>query len=491
MTDSGLASDLCKLLRDELGSVRAQIEARQRNKQVAPRKRSASVVDAAQLSALQAENARLKAEVETARADVAQVNPMLDQDRRITHNVNSADLDEQRARMDNLHVQIQSLEHKLMRRLEKHDKITEAIMQLTQAINEARQQVNSVKMQHTEERNRLQILQAELRDRQANQEFDPLRFLRDPQLQSHSENAASVAVRIPSTSMAFTLPKAAADRCTPCGYMTKNRDEVVWPNGSSTKSHFVSLNTTHRYNPKLNNAGGWEVSWDIERRNGARDLFYLEDRTWHYLGTYEFVGQAILPSGEIRGLLHSHMHHLRKRAFLFSEMLPPALTGIAEGMLDGGALKITCTGWRRIGFNDHLAKALHGGQGEAAIYSNVRDRPSAQRAPEWVPKEGSRVIPEIVDEDEQSGMEERPRKKQKKAVQKAQQKAGQKSQKNANKKAQKKANKKAQRRARRKERQRAKQKVQHKEKHKTHWSVDCSHNIASESCSSSSSGRCM
>ena len=92
---------------------------------------------------------------------------------------------------------------------------------------------------------------------------------------------------------------------TPCGYMTKNRDEVVWPNGSSTKSHFVSLNTTHRYNPKLNNAGGWEVSWDIERRNGARDLFYLEDRTWHYLGTYEFVGQAILPSGEIRGLLHS------------------------------------------------------------------------------------------------------------------------------------------------------------------------------------------
>ncbi|KAH9898506.1 hypothetical protein C8Q73DRAFT_404442 [Cubamyces lactineus] len=376
---------------------------------------------------------------------------MADQDQRITNNVDSAELEEHRTRLDDLREQTRSLQHKLVRQREKHDRIAEAIAQLTQAIDETRQQANNIKTKHTEERHRLEILQAELHDRQANFEFDPLRFLRDSQSDSSGENAASDAISIPSASLTFTLPKAAADRCTPGGYLKKSRDEVVWPKESSTKSHFLSLATTHRYNPKLNNAGGWEPMWDMEHRNGSRDFFYMEDKTWHYLGTYEYVGQAILPSGEIKGLLRPHMHYLRKRAFLFPDMLPPALTSIAEGMFDGGALKVTCTGWRRVGFNDRLAETIRGGLDETAGSNSVQSRSGGKGIPIRVPKEGSRIVRETVAQDEDSSTEGRPRKKQKKADRKEHTKAGQKAQ-----------------RAKQKAQQKAKQKARQKTKQKTH-----------------------
>ncbi|KAI0335376.1 hypothetical protein GY45DRAFT_1366948 [Cubamyces sp. BRFM 1775] len=416
MADSKLASVMIKLLRDEVESVRAKVEeARQhRDGQAAQTERLASVIRPEELGALQAENARLQAEVEAARAKVSQLER--------THG------------------------RSMSNTIDAHFKTIDGV----------RRRMSDTKKKHAEELERVEVLRAELRDRQAQHGFDPLYFLQDKLPNSDSEDIADLSITIPSPAQVFVLPEVAADHCVPGGYMEKHHDEIVWSNTSSTKSHFISLATTHRYNPRANDpAGRWETAWDMVNHDGSKDFFYMEDKNWHYLGTYECAGQAILPLREIKGRLRPHVHRLRKKAFLFPETLPPALTDIAEGMLDGGVLQVACTGWRRVGFNDRLAQTLR----SEATFNSVRSRPSAKGVPVQVPKEGSRTVPGTIAEDEHSSTEERPRKKQKKADQKTQKKASQKAQRRAKRAAQRTAKRKAQRKAKQKAQQKAKQKT--------------------------------
>lgn len=91
----------------------------------------------------------------------------------------------------------------------------------------------------------------------------------------------------------------------PGGCISRNADEVLWPTGSESKSRCICVSTTHRYNPRLHDSkGGWELTWDMEER-GVRDLFYMNDLKWFYLGTYEWMGQTVVPQKNIRDLIHS------------------------------------------------------------------------------------------------------------------------------------------------------------------------------------------
>lgn len=90
---------------------------------------------------------------------------------------------------------------------------------------------------------------------------------------------------------------AQKQRCSVAdGFITKNQGELAWPKNGQQASHCVSLSTTHRYNPRLNNSkGDWELTWDMEGHQGVRDLFCLKKAKWYYIGTYEWAGQACSP----------------------------------------------------------------------------------------------------------------------------------------------------------------------------------------------------
>lgn len=91
----------------------------------------------------------------------------------------------------------------------------------------------------------------------------------------------------------------------PDGHLSKNVDEVLWPTGRNSMSRCICLSTTHRYNPRLDDSkGGWELTWDMEDR-GVRDFFYMKDFRWYYLGTYQWIGQSVVPQKDIRALIFS------------------------------------------------------------------------------------------------------------------------------------------------------------------------------------------
>lgn len=217
----------------------------------------------------------------------------------------------------------------------------------------------------------------------------------------------------------------------PDGHILKNVDEVLWPKGPGPRSRArcVFLATTHRYNPKLTNKGGWEPTWDMEGRRGVRDLFYMKDKKWYYIGTYQWTGQAVFQYKEIRKLIFpvraihelpgidthlpsQHMHHLRSRTVLFPDSLPPVLTGIARTLIESGALKIACTGWRWVGFNNKLAEALRSVQPSTSAVDDGTQHPRPSNIIA-VPKEGAREAGKKAKKREGSDAQDGPKKKRK------------------------------------------------------------------------------
>lgn len=51
----------------------------------------------------------------------------------------------------------------------------------------------------------------------------------------------------------------------------------------------------------------------MEERRGVRDLFYMKDTKWYYIGTYQWTGQAAFQYKEIRKLIFPvrAVHELR------------------------------------------------------------------------------------------------------------------------------------------------------------------------------------
>ncbi|OJT12678.1 hypothetical protein TRAPUB_10776 [Trametes pubescens] len=199
----------------------------------------------------------------------------------------------------------------------------------------------------------------------------------------------------------------------PDGHISKKFDEVLWPIDSESHSHCICISTTHRYNPSLNDSkGGWESTWDMEEHNGVRDFFYMKELQWYYLGTYQWAGQAIYPCNELRALINPRMHYLQKRAGLFPDVLPPAIAGIAMSIINGGVLKISCTGWRRIGFNTKLADALQSGRRSVSAANGGADPPRTNSTIS-IPKEGTRDAGSKAAKRTSNTPQDKPRKKPK------------------------------------------------------------------------------
>ncbi|KAL1952054.1 hypothetical protein VTO73DRAFT_1203 [Trametes versicolor] len=325
MDDPGLASEMIKLLRDELERIREQIrEARSLSREVNQREQLASQLELTSKS--EAEVASLSQKVTVAR--------------------------------------------------EKRQQTKSSKSQLEDSISALEHHLAQLKTRRVEEQERLEVLQNELESRRAHTStpFDPF---------------SDIVAYIRAT------PGGARSVCS------------GW-------ARCVFLATTHRYNPKLTIKGGWEPTWDMEERRGVRDLFYMKDKKWYYIGTYQWTGQAVFQYKEIRKLIFPHMHHLRSRTVLFPDSLPPVLTGIARTLIESGALKIACTGWRWVGFNNKLAEALRSVQPSTSAVDDGTQHPRPSNIIA-VPKEGAREAGKKAKKREGSDAQDGPKKKRKRS----------------------------------------------------------------------------
>ncbi|KAI0651751.1 hypothetical protein C8Q79DRAFT_934768 [Trametes meyenii] len=385
MDDASLASDMIRLLRDEIERVREEIQEEKSAVRRSDSVPESVMVSPAELYALQEENASLYREVEAVRTQVYQIEAQ--SDRVVRTNTEVRELEEERAgRALKSKEESEKLEKKLEIALQKYQRYQKAHSDVSESVRDVEQLLQETKARRKEEKRRLKVLQTELEElRRADRGFDPRRFID----KASPNNAVTDAPKevIATSVLAFDLPKSLLDLCVPEGYITKNSDEIVWPTEGKTRSHCLSICSTHRYNPKLN-GGHWEPSWDLQNQGKTRDFFYMEEQKRHYLGTYRKEGQAIVASDDIRELVHAHMHYVLKRTVLFPALVPPVLTGIAKDMLYSGALKLVCIGWRRVGWNSDLAEALRRRRGSTSTGPGGRP-PTPGTTVIRMPQEGS------------------------------------------------------------------------------------------------------
>ncbi|KAI0670005.1 hypothetical protein C8Q78DRAFT_1038710 [Trametes maxima] len=314
MDDASLASDMIRLLRDELERVRAEI---QEVRGVVRRSDSTSdsaMVNPEELYALQEENASLYREVESLRTEADQLEARCNNTARV--NTEVRELEEERAsRALNLKEELETLQRKLTAAEEKYTRCQKAHSDVLESVNDVERLLQETKTRRKEEKGRLKAMQTELEEKRAIRGFDPRQFLKEA---SSRDTVAGAPKEIIATStLGFDLPKSLLDLCVPEGYLTKNSEEVVWPGGGKARSHCLSICSTHRYNPKLNE-GQWEPSWDLRNQGKTMDFFDMEEQEWRYLGTYKKEGQTIIASSEIRGLVHAVCctWHTRRRTLL-------------------------------------------------------------------------------------------------------------------------------------------------------------------------------
>ncbi|KAI0639302.1 hypothetical protein C8Q77DRAFT_51910 [Trametes polyzona] len=381
MDGSKATSEMVKLLLDELESVRA------RNRELRdsthagnrPAKEepgtgpNAALAPDTHAQALQEKNAQLVREVEAARNQLAQVadasrSPEHDHDQghqRRTHSQGA--IPSGSASVPGTGIESEDLSRKVSRAREKYAQYQGAKLELEKAIADIRVRLREVKSENKDVLQRLDALQSELEDKTAAAlPFVPMDFLSQPTTGSNEPREPNLLAAGVSAS-ATALRKALAKLCVSTGWAMRRTGEVVWPTagaeGQEAKPFCVFVSATHRYNPAANGAkGGWEPSWDLNPGEGDKDLFYLEAKKWYYAGTYRRVGQAILPSSQIKELLHPHGNAVLQRAISVAHLVPPVVMKTMNNMFHSGALKVVCTGWRRVGFNQRLAEALQPGR---------------------------------------------------------------------------------------------------------------------------------
>lgn len=161
---------------------------------------------------------------------------------------------------------------------------------------------------------------------------------------------------------------------SPDGILHYSKHELVWsPSGIAQAIAIVPL---HHFNPKTNSGvGGWAKSDSYIGEGQRRDMFYRYNQGWLYLGTYECFKLATINFEQLKmfgssvcaiisvfkygfnGSLYVS-DSLYKRTVRFSELVPPFLQNMVQGMYAVGALRTQGIALRRIGFNHDLYMKL-------------------------------------------------------------------------------------------------------------------------------------
>ncbi|KAI9572821.1 hypothetical protein HD554DRAFT_2285773 [Boletus coccyginus] len=121
-----------------------------------------------------------------------------------------------------------------------------------------------------------------------------------------------------------------------------NHREVIWsPSGIALG---LVVKPTFRYNPKVS-GGRWtkfEDNFDIGK---PIDICCLSGRSSRYLGTYERVGDQgtmIIAPESLSHLHHEKLSHAANRTTLFPDLVPPTHAQMIKNMYNQGVIKLEC-----------------------------------------------------------------------------------------------------------------------------------------------------
>ncbi|KAL1952056.1 hypothetical protein VTO73DRAFT_1205 [Trametes versicolor] len=365
--DDSMTSEVVKLMLDELERVRCRnrefLDEIQAVNTGRPTPNAGEPVDS-NLHALQQDNARLKAEVEAARIRLENVlGHDRDGDEAFSIDNEGEGLAEDLANFSKATAAGAAeaeLADRVKRAHERYKRYKSSKFGLEEAVLETQNRIDETAAERQRELQQLQQLQEELQQVETQSPFDLVDFLRNPMPDNGSAEPMEEDIPVPSMfANANTLPHAIAKLCSR-GFVMRRGGEVVWPSEPPSRTHCLSFSSTHRYDPKAHKSkGGWELSGDMRaQEENTKEVFHLTAQKWFYAGTYRCEKQTILPLSEISVLTKNYKLDLQHRAVMYPVMVAPILVKMMKDMYDCGALKIVCTGWRRVGFNHNLADAL-------------------------------------------------------------------------------------------------------------------------------------
>ncbi|RDX55968.1 hypothetical protein OH76DRAFT_1551489 [Lentinus brumalis] len=355
-TEQGLATEVIKLLGDELQRVRDDIAELHRSE--ASMSTPIPLSDAG-IYMMQEENMRLQQELKELAQRCMQAKEVVAAVRvgprsrqlpaagvALAHNLDLAQ-DDNIARMQS----------KLSANKEKYKQAKSGNAALRETITGTEVLLEEVRSEQDSACKRLRMAEAELLKLKENARvFSPTNFLSRALPDESLDTATALeGLVFQCGGERLKLSQNAINSCVPGGFISKDHKEVVWANNMET--HCVVLSPTHRYDPKAA-AGGWESPSDMKRQPGEEmDMFFMNKRKkWGYLGTYRCVGQEILSCRDVEKFAKSQVDSAIDITAVRG--LPVIIHNAVKQMYANNVLKIACIGWQRVGFNQVLARVL-------------------------------------------------------------------------------------------------------------------------------------
>ncbi|KAF9240931.1 hypothetical protein BU15DRAFT_61245 [Melanogaster broomeanus] len=121
----------------------------------------------------------------------------------------------------------------------------------------------------------------------------------------------------------------------------------------------LSSSQLFQYNPK-NNGGTWtKLNDTISMLVNGWTICYLVDKAWHYLGTYERTGDCMtIGNRNFTAPGSKKLQYASQRTTLFQDLVPPSQTRMVENMYTTGVIKLQCFGIRCVGFDQDFSEEL-------------------------------------------------------------------------------------------------------------------------------------
>ncbi|KAG0709026.1 hypothetical protein DFH29DRAFT_993865 [Suillus ampliporus] len=364
--DPELATEMVKLLGQELKVVRSQLrEAEQRSGTPTSDAMSAGL-QLQREEALQAEIVALKAENSTLRANISRLqDPTTDVPVKMEGD-HSGLVAQYEASMSTIQKELaDAIREKNEATLDK-EKANEQLEELTR-VREKYRKLKASKREYQEVflnvidelRSQLELC-IEEREQWTSEgkvlKSDTASFFRNTQYPDISDQPKRSDIPIYSPILSMGIPKTARSHCRCDGTIRFEKEHLMFSQAGIALG--LILRPMYRYNPKKNN-GTWDrVHADFEPGQ-KKDLCHYDGHGWKYLGTYERIGEPFLLSPEnIKKLSYPRVEAMAKDTVLFRDLIPPSQVRMAEKMYWDGLLQIEMFGIQRVAYDQEFARQL-------------------------------------------------------------------------------------------------------------------------------------
>ncbi|KAF8844070.1 hypothetical protein BDN67DRAFT_963566 [Paxillus ammoniavirescens] len=358
--DPELASEMVKLLAQELKVVRAQLRETERGAVSSPSVAESTGLTRERAQALITENESLKADNAALRANVFRLQdepqwPPIKEEEDVSQ---ASQYEESMRRMREELAEELAEKEELLRQKEKGSRVQQQLSTL-QAKHKL---LKAEKVECIEVMNELRVellnctQELEHFRKVSPSDIDFRSFFEEMPYKPVEEQSELASIQPYSRNVQAKIPKDLLSMCQGPYFMNSN--EVIW--SLSGIALGLVIKPTVQYNPR-SGGGTWTKLNDDFGVGKQMDICYLVGNAWHYIGTYERIGDSnattIAPE-TLRHLDRKKVEHVSKQTTLFQDLVPPSQTRMIENMYTNGVIKLQCIGIRCVGFNQAFSQGL-------------------------------------------------------------------------------------------------------------------------------------